>query len=173
MKYLIPLALALSVLAFSCKEKQATDEAFWVNPAQTDLEDIIKRGTLRAVVDNSSTSYYIYRGRRMGYEYEMLRSLSQRLGVQLRLVITDDIEEAFNFLVKGKADIIAMNLEETEERKKYASFTDPTNKLSTVLVQRTGEEIMDELLQLNKKRSICVAVQCTKCNWKPFRRNFN
>ena len=151
MKYLIPLSLVLSVLAFSCKEKQATDEAFWLNPAQTDLEDIIQRGTLRAVVDNSSTSYYIYRGRRMGYEYEMLRSLSQRLGVQLRLVITDDIEEAFNFLVKGKADIIAMNLEETEERKKYASFSEPTNKLSTVLVQRTGEEIMGELLQLDKK----------------------
>src|SRR5690554_2459635 len=144
--------IAIVILAASCKDRKDTvEQDFWVNPAQTDLKDIVKRGTIRAVVDNSSTSYYIYRGRRMGYEYEMLRNLSQRMGVQLRLVITDDIEEAFKFLVQGKADIIAMNLEETEERKQYASFSDPTNSLSTVLVQRTGEEIMGELSQLDKK----------------------
>src|SRR5690554_6981158 len=120
MKYLIPLSLVLSVLAFSCKEKQATDEAFWLNPAQTDLEDLIKRGTLRAVVDNSSTSYYIYRGRRMGYEFEMLRDLSETLGLQLKLVVTDDIDKAFRLLAEGKADIIAMNLEVSDERKRYA-----------------------------------------------------
>jgi len=151
MRCFLVIVLVINILAVSCKEKEPDDETFWTNPAQTDLEDIIKRGTLRAVVDNSSTSYYIYRGRRMGYEYEMLRNLSQRMGVQLRLVITDDIEEAFKFLVQGKADIIAMNLEKTEERKQYASFSDPTNSLSTVLVQRTGEEIMGELTQLDKK----------------------
>jgi len=151
MRCFLVIVLVINILTVSCKEKEPDDEMFWTNPAQTDLEDIIKRGTLRAVVDNSSTSYYIYRGRRMGYEYEMLRNLSQRMGVQLRLVITDDIEEAFKFLVQGKADIIAMNLEETEERKQYASFSDPTNSLSTVLVQRTGEEIMGELSQLDKK----------------------
>jgi len=151
MRCFLVIVLVINILAVSCKEKEPDDETFWTNPAQTDLEDIIKRGTLRAVVDNSSTSYYIYRGRRMGYEYEMLRNLSQRMGVQLRLVITDDIEEAFKFLVQGKADIIAMNLEKTEERRQYASFSDPTNSLSTVLVQRTGEEIMGELTQLDKK----------------------
>src|SRR5690554_2035626 len=140
------------IMATSCGEKKDdTDLEFWKNPVRIDVTEIKERGTLRAVVDNSSTSYYIYRGRRMGYEYEMLRNLSQRMGVQLRLVITDDIEEAFKFLVQGKADIIAMNLEETEERKQYASFSDPTNSLSTVLVQRTGEEIMGELSQLDKK----------------------
>jgi membrane-bound lytic murein transglycosylase F len=102
-------------------------------------------------VDNSSTSYYIYRGRRMGYEFEMLRSLAQRLEVQLKLVVTEDIDRAFRLLNEGKADIIAMNLEVSEERRQYADFTEPTNNVSTVLVQRIQEEVLGELSQLEGK----------------------
>src|SRR5690554_6718904 len=151
MRCFLVIVLVINILTVSCKEKEPDDEMFWTNPAQTDLEDIIKRGTLRAVVDNSSTSYYIYRGRRMGYEFEMLRNLSQALGVQLKLVVTDDINKAFRLLNDGKADIIAMNLEVSEERRQYADFTEPTNNVSTVLVQRVQDEVLAELSQLEGK----------------------
>lgn len=151
MKFILGNVLIIMVLLSSCARDRATEENFWDNPVQTDLEDIIKRGTLRAVVDNSSTSYYIYRGRRMGYEFEMLRSLAQRLEVQLKLVVTEDIDRAFRLLNEGKADIIAMNLEVSEERRQYADFTEPTNNVSTVLVQRIQEEVLGELSQLEGK----------------------
>jgi membrane-bound lytic murein transglycosylase F len=152
MKSFFSTILAVVILATSCREgKDQSELEFWKNPAQIDLEDIKKRGTLRAVVDNSSTSYYIYRGRRMGYEYEMLRNLSERIGVQLRLVITDDIDEAFKFLNQGKADIIAMNLEISDERNQYANFSQATNSLSTVLVQRAEGEVLEDLSKLDQK----------------------
>jgi membrane-bound lytic murein transglycosylase F len=151
MKFILSTVLILMVLLSSCARDRVAEENFWDNPVQTDLEDIIKRGTLRAVVDNSSTSYYIYRGRRMGYEFEMLRSLAQRLEVQLKLVVTEDIDRAFRLLNEGKADIIAMNLEVSEERRQYADFTEPTNNVSTVLVQRIQEEVLGELSQLEGK----------------------
>lgn len=151
MKYILNILLILVVLHSSCVRDRAAEKNFWDNPVQTDLEDIIKRGTLRAIVDNSSTSYYIYRGRRMGYEFEMLRNLSQALGVQLKLVVTDDINKAFRLLNDGKADIIAMNLEVSEERRQYADFTEPTNNVSTVLVQRVQDEVLAELSQLEGK----------------------
>ena len=151
MKCILNTVLALVMLLSSCVRDRAAEKNFWENPVQTDLEDIIKRGTLRAVVDNSSTSYYIYRGRRMGYEFEMLRDLSERLGVQLKLVVTDDIERAFRLLAEGKADIIAMNLEVSEERKRYADFTEATNNISTVLVQRLEDEVLTQVSQLEGK----------------------
>lgn len=148
----LSLILVMITLTLSChKEKNQDEVEFLKFPVQTDLGDIKKRGTIRAVVDNSSTSYYIFRGRRMGYEYEMLRDLSDRLNVELSLVLTNDIEEAFRFLNEGKADIIAINLEVSEERKKYANFTHSTNNLSTVLVQRTEGEILTALTELNHK----------------------
>src|SRR5690606_8275193 len=142
----LPFFLVILFLAISCAEKKEQDESnFWENPSPIDLSDIKKRGTLRVVVDNSSTSYYIYRGRRMGYEYELLRDLCEDLGVLLMPVVTDNIEGAFKLLNEGKADIIAMNLEVSEERKQYADFTDPTNQVSTVLVQRTDGHQLEDL----------------------------
>lgn len=122
--------------------------AFWETPATLDLEEIVKRGYIRAVVDNSSTSYYIYRGRRMGYEFELLRNLASSLGVRLHLIIKSDIEEAFYLLNKGQADIIAMNLEISDERKKYASFSVPLGEVSTVLIQRKQGDLITEIEQL-------------------------
>lgn len=101
-----------------------------------DLEAIQSRGTLRAAVDNNSTSYYIYRGRRMGYEFELLRDLSKNLDVQLELVVLDDIDEAFEYLESGKVDLIAMNLESTKNRNERAFFTHYLGTMSTVVVGR-------------------------------------
>ncbi|MEB2778458.1 transporter substrate-binding domain-containing protein [Algoriphagus sp. D3-2-R+10] len=99
-----------------------------------DLPGIQNRGFIRAAVDNNSTGYYIYRGRRMGYEYELLRDLAKRLNVQLHLVMVSDIDRAFDYLHEGKVDVIAMNLEKNMERSKKTSFSIPLGKMNTVLV---------------------------------------
>ncbi|MCH7414897.1 transporter substrate-binding domain-containing protein [Belliella sp. R4-6] len=127
------------------KERNAS---IWENPVDLDLDQIIKRGYIRAVVDNSSTSYYIYRGRRMGYEFELLRNLASSLGVRLHLIVKSDIEEAYVLLNKGKADIIAMNLEMSSERKKYGNFSSPLGEVSTVLVQRKSGQMINTVDQL-------------------------
>ncbi|MDN3204830.1 transporter substrate-binding domain-containing protein [Algoriphagus sediminis] len=101
-----------------------------------DLQGIQKRGFIRAAVDNNTTGFYIYRGRRMGYEYELLRDYAERIGVGLDLVLTSDIQEAFDKLESGEVDIIAMNLEKTPEREKNTSFTSPIDEMNTVLVGR-------------------------------------
>jgi membrane-bound lytic murein transglycosylase F len=99
-----------------------------------DYEGIKSRGFIRAAVDENSTSYYIYRGRRMGYEYELLRDMGKKLGVQVEFIVLSDIEKAFHYLEQGKIDLIAMNLEANESREKRAAFTVPLGTMSTVLV---------------------------------------
>lgn len=125
---------------------------YWESPAELDFDAIKKRGFIRAVVDNSSTSYYIYRGRTMGYEFELLRNLANQLGVNLRLIVRYDLEDAFKLLNKGKADIVAINFEVTGERKKLAAFTDPVNMMKTVVVQRKDNSHVDSLTQLENKK---------------------
>lgn len=113
-----------------------------------DLNGIQNRGFIRAAVDNNSTGYYIYRGRRMGYEYELLRDLAQRLEVELHLVLISDITTAFDYLEEGKVDVIAMNLEMNAKRSKKASFSLPLGKMSTVLVGRKGVDRIQSWNQL-------------------------
>jgi membrane-bound lytic murein transglycosylase F len=101
-----------------------------------DKEGIQARGTLRVAVDNNSSSYYIYRGRRMGYEYELLLDLGKRLGVQVEFIVAADIDEAFSQLADGRVDLIAMNLQQNTDSKRVVSFTEPIGSMSTVLVGR-------------------------------------
>lgn len=101
-----------------------------------DKDGILTRGTLRVAVDNNSSSFYIYRGRRMGYEYELLLDLGKELGVQVEFVVASDIDEAFTKLEEGKVDLIAMNVQQNDERESFVIFTDAIGSMSTVLVGR-------------------------------------
>ena len=101
-----------------------------------DKDGILTRGTLRVAVDNNSSSFYIYRGRRMGYEYELLLDLGKELGVQVEFVVASDIDEAFTKLEEGRVDLIAMNVQQNAERESFVIFTEAIGSMSTVLVGR-------------------------------------
>ncbi|NVJ85967.1 MAG: transporter substrate-binding domain-containing protein [Algoriphagus sp.] len=113
-----------------------------------DLKGIQKRGSIRAAVDNNSTGYYIYRGRTMGYEYELLRDLAQRLGVSLELKQVVNIEKAFDRLQEGEVDLIAMNLEIDSLRLQKGSFTLPLGTINTVLVGATDSPKIQDWKEL-------------------------
>lgn len=125
------------------------------DPVEFDLDKILARDTLRAIVDNSSTSFFIYKGQPMGFEYELLGLLSKNLGVNLKLLTTPSIDEAFRMLNTGDGDIIAYNLSITAERKKIVKFTQSYYTSRQVLVQRKPDnwrqmklhEIEDQLIR--------------------------
>lgn len=110
-----------------------------------DKEGILTRGTLRVAVDNNSSSFYIYRGRRMGYEYELLLDLGKELGVQVEFVVASDIDEAFTKLEDGKVDLVAMNVQQNAERESFVIFTEAIGSMSTVLVGREKLTAWDTL----------------------------
>jgi membrane-bound lytic murein transglycosylase F len=101
-----------------------------------DMDGILSRGTLRVAVDNNSSSFYIYRGRRMGFEYDLLLDLGKQLGVQVEFVVASDIDEAFSKLEEGRVDLIAMNVQQNSERESFVTFTEAIGSMSTVLVGR-------------------------------------
>ena len=110
-----------------------------------DKEGIISRGSLRVAVDNNSSSFYIYRGRRMGYEYELLLDLGKELGVEIEFVVASGFDEAFGKLEEGRVDLIAMNVQQNEERESFVTFTESLDTMSTVLVGREKLTSWDSL----------------------------
>ena len=111
-----------------------------VSPVSLDLDQIKERGSLTAILNNSSTGYFIYRGQPMGYEYELLTLLAQSLDVSLSIEVTNDIEEAFQLLNRGEGDIIAFNMTVTAPRKERVAFTEHHNEVKQVLVQRLPQQ---------------------------------
>ena len=55
-----------------------------------DIQQILARKKLVALTDNSSTSYFIYKGEPMGYEYEMLHSFAKYLHVDLEIIVANN-----------------------------------------------------------------------------------
>lgn len=105
-------------------------------PYVRDLEQIREDGVLRAITTYSMTSYFLYRGEPMGFEYELLQKLANDLGVKLEIVIADDIDDMIGMLNRGEGDIIAYGLAITDTRKQLVDFTHHHYLTHQVLVQR-------------------------------------
>lgn len=100
------------------------------------LGGILKSGKLKAVTDFGPTSYFIYHGQPMGYQYELLNRFAYYLGVELDLKLEKDLLKSKKELLSSKTDLIAMGLTVTNERKEMFDFSEPILFTRQVLVQR-------------------------------------
>lgn len=127
------------LLMLSCNQDSAKDDmadALDGPLIERDLAAIKKSGKLRALTIYSGTTYFLYKGRPMGYEYELLERLADHLDVKLDLIVVKDVDELFARLNKGEGDIVAHGLTITSQRKKSVSFTDYLYLTRQVLVQK-------------------------------------
>ncbi len=108
-------------------------------PVKHDLAEIKKDGVLRVITANSSTSYFLYKGQPMGYEYDLLKRFAKHLGLELEIHVSNDVDTMFNQLLDGEVDLIAHGLTITNQRKKQVIFSDYLYLTHQVLVQRKPE----------------------------------
>ena len=120
----------------------------------TELEKIKKRGKIVALTGYNAYSYFIYKGRAMGYDYDLLKQFAEHLHLKLRIIIERDIHKMFDMLNEGKGDLIAFNLTVTKERTKQVAFTHANHTTRQVLVQRKPKNWRKMKLHNIEKRLI-------------------
>jgi membrane-bound lytic murein transglycosylase F len=118
------LTLLLSSLP-SCKRRPPSMEAIdkidrrtnlpMVEPISRDLAEIRKRGSLVVLAPYNSTTYFIYQGEPLGFEFELLRTFAKDLGVTLKMIVVTDPKSLFPLLNSGEGDIAAARLIPTNE----------------------------------------------------------
>jgi len=101
-----------------------------------DINEIKERGVLRVIIEYNSIGYFIYKGQRLGFEYELMQQYAHSLGIKLELVIAQAKENPFNLLNEGKGDIIANGLLNSQVIKHQISLTNPYRSVEQVIVQR-------------------------------------
>lgn len=107
---------------------------------RVDLQHIRERGKLVAITSYSSTSYFLYRGKPMGYEYELLRNLSEYLGLDLEVKVARNMDKIIDMLLRGEGDLISYGMAVTRERLEKMAFTDHHTLTHQALVQRKPTE---------------------------------
>ncbi len=119
-----------------------------------DLDVIRGKGKIIAVVDYNSTNYFIYRGEPMGYQFDMLKEFATHLGIDLDILVENDLDKSFELLNSGSCDLIALNLTVTQKRKRLVNFSIPISQTRQVLVQRKPEDWRKIPLHEFEKRMI-------------------
>lgn len=101
-----------------------------------DLDVILAEGKIRAVTNVNQTSYFIYKGEPMGFHFELLKKFADHLDLELEIITSNDIDEALGYLQSGSADLVAIGLSVSADRKEMMQFTEPLIQAHQVLVQR-------------------------------------
>ena len=115
-----------------------------------DLPAIKSQGELTAITAYNSTSYFIYKGQPMGFEYELLEKLGKELNVNIKVKVARNAEQMITMLKNGEGDLIAYALTVTKDRKQDIAFTYHHYEVRQVLIQQkptNWRKISDENLE--------------------------
>lgn len=128
------LALAAAASLGHAQADEALLEAM-AQPWTGDLDGMIERRTVRALVVPSRMQYWIDRGRQSGAEYELLKKFEAELNAKYKLkrkhigihvnFIPTARDELMPALVQGRGDIAAGILTVTPERLQQVDFGAP------------------------------------------------
>lgn len=72
----------------------------------------------------------------MGFEFELLERFAEHLGVEIEIVVANDINNLINNLNNAKVDLMAHGLTMTHERQEQIAFSDYIYLTRQVLVQK-------------------------------------
>lgn len=133
MKKILSILLIIPLLLSCGGDKTASKR---IKPVKIDFEQIQEKGKLTALTGYSATSYFLYKGEPMGYEYELLQRLSDYLGVEIEIRLEKNFDTFFDRLNRGEADLIAYNLTVTKQRTEIVDFTEHHSFTRQILVQR-------------------------------------
>lgn len=134
--FVIIISFFLIIIGCSQREKESNIR---------DWEDIKREGTLRAIMMQNSTSYFVYRGEDMGCEYEIIKQFAEEHNLQLEIVIAKTFEELIPLLKEGKGDIITYDMPINLKNKILFKYCGPEMISNQVLVQRKDSTRIKEL----------------------------
>jgi membrane-bound lytic murein transglycosylase F len=126
--------------------RQSEDEVSFA-----DLAEIKKRKVLRVLTRNASTTFFIYKGEQLGFEYELAKEFAKSIGVLLELVVPPSREALLEFLEAGKGDLIAAGMTRTPEREKKFAFSAPYQFVNELLIVPAKDKTTKALSDLKGK----------------------
>ena len=117
-------------------------------PFTDDLPSLQERRRLRMITRNHAMTYFIHRGRQVGFEYELIKEFADRHDLRLDIVIPASHADLLSYLNEGKGDVVAAAMTITEERGQQAAFTLPYNEVDELVVVRADEDSIARLEDL-------------------------
>lgn len=136
-KHIILFTTLLLVIFTSCISKTTHTPAAPEITIPSAYEAIQERGdTIVALAVNNTTSYFLWKGNILGYEYELLKKFANHKGWHLKIKLVEHKDSLLTYLKRGEGDIVANTIAVTNPLRKEVSFSKYLYSSPIVLIQR-------------------------------------
>lgn len=112
------------------------------------LESILNSGVLKVGIQYGITTYYNGSVSPQGFEYEMAKGFANHLGVALEVYPYYSPAELYSNIRQGNIDIIASNIQVTQQNREQFNFSPAYQKISHKLVYLQGKTRPRDFSQL-------------------------
>lgn len=114
-----------------------------------DWDAIVERKTLRVITRNGPSSYFLWRGELMGFDYELMRDFAEKHDLRLEMVVAPPKVDLIDWLLEGRGDVIAASMTSSDGRRERGiTFTRPYNQVTEQLVTAMGRKDVNSLAAL-------------------------
>jgi len=114
-----------------------------------DLDKIKKHNQLRLITRNNASSYFLWKNKLMGFEYDLIKEFSRQQKVNLKVLVANDFQQMTQWLQEGYGDIISSGLIKTPARSKLpVKFTEPYLFVQEIIVQRKDDSAINSVQEL-------------------------
>ena len=140
----------------SCQSKSQNPEGEAVADTLTMLQHVQERGVLRAVTNCEIINYNTEKPTPSGFEFELLSDFCKDNGLELEMVVNENLDSCFMLLDSCKVDMVAVGVGSNKDMKRRYLLTNPILMQRSVLVQRlpkdwnkmsTANEVENQLLR--------------------------
>ena len=131
--------------------KQLVPESDMAEQTGRNWKEIRESGELRILTLYSSTSYFIYKGEEMGYEFELARSFAHSQRLRPVIKVATNIHQLQEMLKKGEGDLVAYPVPHSIDAEgDGVAYCGNENITSQVLIQRVekNKKILRDVTQL-------------------------
>jgi len=137
--FVIILGILLAIFFIACSAEPKSiisKDTITESDKEKDYQRILDRGRIVVLMENKPSSYFVYRGAKMGYEYELISEFAKKMNLKIEVKIINNRDNILYMLRKRKGDIIACNYAVMRSRTREINYSKPYIKAKQVLVQR-------------------------------------
>ncbi|MFK5984708.1 MAG: transporter substrate-binding domain-containing protein [Pseudomonadota bacterium] len=84
-----------------------------------------KKGQLRLITQNDPSSYFLWKNKLMGFEYDLIKRFALDHKLTLKVMVASDFKQMYQWLKEGRGDIVSAAIVVDKQRLKLpVQFTD-------------------------------------------------
>ncbi|WP_066965470.1 transporter substrate-binding domain-containing protein [Microbulbifer sp. Q7] len=119
---------------------------------KSDWPSIKKSRVIRFLTYNGPTSYFMWKGSLMGFDYDLAKSFAQKHNLELELIVVPHDQALTDWLQAGRGDFAGASTSITQERMAQGvDFTTPYIEMAAQVLSHGGKSEIKTLEDLNNR----------------------